>query len=251
MMGEPHGAGMGDRARQPVDYDGLAEFLDALAYPVRLELLDKLRFPHTLAEIKLSPRRVEPGGNPQRAASKSTVRDHLHKLVEAGLVREEEVPQAGKLVPRYEANPQRMYALSEDLRRLTVRYAGRGPGRDATGTIDPSVPPPPKLRGPRLVLVHGVYEGKTFPLDAATRRDGAWIVGRRHGIAVGLDYDPYVSLENSAIAERGGAYALTDLKGSKNGTSLNWGPLARGASEPLASGDVIGVGRSLLVFRAS
>jgi DNA-binding transcriptional ArsR family regulator len=248
MMGPPHGLDVGKPRQGPVDYHSLAEFLTALGYAPRLELLDALRFPHTLAEIRLSPQKLEPGGNPDRPSSKPTIRGHLHKLVEAGLVRVEEVEQQGKLVPSYEANPQKLYALTEDLRRLTTRYGGLGPGKDATGTLAGQAERK-EARGPRLVLVHGVYEGKVFPLEEATAQAGAWLVGRREGLAVSLDYDPYVSLENAAITRREGAYRVADLKASKNGTSVNWAPLARGGQRALESGDIIGVGRSMLVFR--
>jgi hypothetical protein len=38
-------------------------------------------------------------------------------------------------------------------------------------------------------------------------------------------------------------------RGSKNGTMLDFQPLPRGGSAPLTNGDVVGVGRTNLVFR--
>ena len=95
--------------------------------------------------------------------------------------------------------------------------------------------------------MHGVYEGKAFALDRASAQDGRWVIGRKRGLAVALDYDPFVSTENAATTHQGGRYAVTDL-GSKNGTSVNWTPLPSGGSRVLKPGEVIGVGRSLLSF---
>lgn len=245
-----HGPGHGQRvpesARAPIDHATLAEFLEALAYPMRLQLLEALKFPHTLGELKVSPTRREGGKAVGRPAARQTVQAHLDKLVEADLVRAEEHETGGRRVPRYSVNPLKLYELTEELRRLSTMYAGRGPLGDATGTLaGPS--PAAEADGPRLVLVHGVYEGKPFPLDAASARNGQWTIGRRRDLAVSLDYDPFVSLENSVLMERDGRYTVADL-GSKNGTSVNWVPLPKGASRALRPGDVIGVGRSLLSF---
>ncbi|HLE47820.1 MAG TPA: FHA domain-containing protein, partial [Candidatus Thermoplasmatota archaeon] len=102
--------------------------------------------------------------------------------------------------------------------------------------------------GPRLVLVHGLYEGKSYALDPRLAPEGEWRIGRRRGIAVSLDYDPYISLENSVVRRTGDKLTIEDLPGSKNGTSVNWEPLAKGRAHVLKPVDVIGVGRSLLVF---
>lgn len=235
-------------AHTPFDWDTLAEFLDALSYPLRLELLHVLRFPHTLSEIKVAPHRVEAGGNPERPAAKQTVVGHREKLVDAGLVRTAQVERGGKSVPVYEVNPQRLYGLTEDLRRLSVIYAGHGRADDQTGTLGAAPARAERLRGPRVVLVHGVYEGKAYRLDPRTRGPDGWVIGRKADAAVSLDYDPYVSLQNSTIEERGREHVITDLEESKNGTLVNWEPMPRGSSRELESGDVIGVGRSLLLF---
>jgi len=230
-----------------VDYEGLAEFLRALSYPVRLELLAALQFPRSLAEIAVRPQRLKPGENPDRPASRQAIMAHLEQLVETGLIRvaaaEGEPPGARK----YVVNPSKLYALTEELRRLCLQYAGRGPTGDATGSLAAarslSMAP-----GPRLVLVHGVYEGRSYPLQRSSSSDGRWVIGRRRGVSVCLDYDPYVSLENSAIESRGKEWVLVDLPASKNGTSVNWSRMPKEGSMPLRAGDFVGVGRSLLCF---
>lgn len=232
-------------ARPPVDHATLAEFLSALGYPMRLQLLELLRFPHTLGELKVAPRRREGGRAVERSAAKQTVKAHLDQLIEADLVRAEEQQVGGRSVPRYAVNAPKLYELTEELRRLSTMYAGGPPG-EATGTLA-SGSAAHAATGPRLVLVHGVYEGKAFALDEASGPGGQWLIGRKRDLPVVLDYDPFVSLENAVVTRGAQGFAVADL-GSKNGTSVNWVPLAKGASRPLKAGDVIGVGRSLLVF---
>jgi hypothetical protein len=83
------------------------------------------------------------------------------------------------------------------------------------------------------MLVHGPYEGKSFALDPRTAVDGQWLLGRRRGLAISLDYDPYVSLENSVVRVEQGRVVIEDLPESKNGTSVNWEPLAKGKPRAL------------------
>lgn len=238
---------VGEVLARGVEYAVLADFLGALAYPARLELLDKLRFPHTLAEIRLAPHRQRAGTRPAAAASRQTVWAHLAKLEEADLVRAEDTEDRGRRVRRWVVNSPKLYALTEELRRVSVMHAGRGPAMDATGTLaEPARAQAAK--GPRLILVHGVYEGKAFSLDPQRAPAARWTIGRRRGLEVCLDYDPYVSQENSLLAEEAGRYTVTDLRGSKNGTSVNWVRLPRGGSQVLETGDILGVGRSLLSF---
>lgn len=236
-------------ARIPVDYAGLAESLSVLGYGARLELLDILRFPHAVSEIRLTPQRHAAGENPDRVASKQAVQAHLDKLVDVGLVRAEPLVVEGRAQNRYSVNAQQLYALVEDLRGLCVRYAGRGPVGNSTGTLDAPASAS-AARGPRLVLVHGAYEGKPFPLAAETARDGRWTIGRRREASVALDYDPFVSTDHAFVARDGDAFTITDVPRSKNGTTVNWAPLPRGGTARLRPGDVVSVGRSHLVFAA-
>jgi DNA-binding transcriptional ArsR family regulator len=228
------------------DYATLAEFLAALAYPTRLALLEQLRFPHTLGEIRIAPHRREGGQMVDRPVARQTVLGHLEQLVAVGLVQAESVEAEGRQVPRYAVNASRLYELSEELVRLTTRYAGAGGGAEATSTVTTRVPRPP-ARGPRLVLVHGVYEGKVFAFSGEAAGVGPWILGRRRDAAVSLDYDPFVSLEHAVVTQEGRSFVVNDL-GSKNGTTVNWEPLAPGRPHALRPGDVLGVGRSRLCF---
>lgn len=225
------------------DYETLAANLSALAYAIRLEILDRLRVPHTLSQIEVEPARGHTGPRAS-SASRQTVRHHLDKLLEADLVRAEAVEQGGRTVQQYTVHPQRLYALTEEMRTLSVNRVHYGSADDATGTIEGAARAPP-VSGPRLALAHGVLEGKMFPLSAPD--DAGWTIGRRRGVAVELAYDPFVSLEHAAVRRHGDDYVLHDL-GSKNGTTLNWTPLPPKGEAPLKPGYVIGVGRSLLCF---
>lgn len=104
--------------------------------------------------------------------------------------------------------------------------------------------------GPKLILVHGFYEGNAYQLrENRTDRARGWIVGRNADARVPLTSDPYVSFENSEIVPLRDGYKLLDLRTARNGTHLNWERLPVGGEVPLLSGDVIGVGRSRLLFR--
>lgn len=223
------------------DFVALAESLAALAYPSRLEILDQIRFPHVLSEIRVTPHREAEGENPDRVISKQAVAGHLEKLVAAGLVRQDRAESG----TTYVAHAARLYALAEDVRSLCVRYSAQIPAGDETGTLA-GASPRPRARGPRLLLVHGAYEGKAYPLEVPAR--GPWLLGRSRDAVVSLDYDPFVSAEHAEVFRDDRGFALRDLRDAKNGTSLNWERLPRGGTVRLAPGDVIGVGRSLLSF---
>ena len=230
----------------PVDYAHLAGLLTTLGSPVRLELLKLLRFSHTLGEIRVRPYRASGEHNPDRIVSRQTVQGHLDKLMEAGLVVATPVERAGRTVPSYRVSSTRVYALMEDLRSLSTLYATRGAGADVTGTVAGAVEAE-EMTGPRLILVHGVYEGKAFPLTKETRDGEGWTIGREAHLPVALDYDPYVSVENARIVQVRRRFHVEDLA-SKNGTLVNWRRLPSGGTRALAAGDIVGVGRSLLAF---
>ena len=103
------------------------------------------------------------------------------------------------------------------------------------------------VAGPKLVLVHGVYEGKAFALSSETEQARGWLIGRRRDAPISLDYDPYVSTENAVVKRAGEGFRIEDL-GSKNGTAINWEHLDERGTHQLRPGDVIGVGRSLLSY---
>lgn len=230
----------------------LATALEALANENRLDLLEQLRTPRTVSEIELTPGQTREGENPDRPMSRQGVRVHLQRLADLGIVYARKARRAGATVDEYALNHPRIYALLEDLRSIGMLQSegAAPPGADPT-MEDLLREGAARTAQPSLTLVKGLHEGRTFPLAGHTR-DGAdrgWVIGRRPDLAVSLDYDPYVSTQNSEVTLEGDRWLLHDLRSSLNGTTLNWRRLPRGGTAPLAQGDVVGVGRSLLVFR--
>jgi pSer/pThr/pTyr-binding forkhead associated (FHA) protein len=94
-------------------------------------------------------------------------------------------------------------------------------------------------------MVHGNKAGVSFRLGS---KEGPSTIGRDGDRTVCVDYDPFVSNRHAEIHLRQGQWALVDTF-STNGTFLNWERLPRGGEVPLRPGDVVGVGKSLFVFR--
>lgn len=228
-----------------VDSERLGRVMKALANPVRVDLLKALRSPKTITEIRLHPRRKDGNLHPERVMSRVTVREHLVQLLDIGVVQARRATREGRTVDVYIVNHRQLFALTEELRQLAeLRPDGQTVG-DATQE-DP-VEPPRFPEGPKLVLAGGIPKGRVFPLNGDGER---WRIGRHRGAEVWLDYDPYLSSENAEVVRTRKGFVLHDLGRSRNGTYLNWEELARGAEAPLSDGDLIGVGRSVLVFRS-
>jgi DNA-binding transcriptional ArsR family regulator len=225
-------------ANVKLDYDALGELLRVLSYPARLRLLSQMRRPRTISELLVTPGRPRAGDRPERPISRQAVLQHLEQMKDSGLVRAR-LSQAEDARGKHEyaADPTRLFALLDDLRQvLQANYAGPSPAAQGGA-------------GARLILVYGAYPGRVFSLRDRENTRRGWVIGRKVGAHVQLEYDPYVSGENAEILPRGSGYELLDLRTARNGTQLNWTQLPVGASAPLRTGDVVGVGRSLLVFR--
>lgn len=223
----------------------LADTLTAIASPPRLTLLRELRAPKALREIEL---RGESGETEaERTLARQTVRKHLDKLVEASIVLAHDAERSYGRTVEYVVNHQRLFSLAEEVRGL----ARLRPTTEPAGLTRVAGPAgQPRLQGPSLVLVKGLEEGTVFPL-AAPAPPGGWIVGRRRGSHVTLDFDEYVSAENTVIEWDGTRHVARDLPSSRNGTLVNFAPLDKGGAQALAHGDILGVGRTLLVYRAA
>lgn len=228
----------------------LAEYLRALGHENRIRLLSMLRTPKAVHDIRLSPGSSRAGKSPDRPLARPSVLHHLDPLIQAGLVRV--VAPDGRddaALHEYVGDHARLFQLSEELRDLTLQ--ARSDRAEAMETVAQEAAGTDAWEeGPKLVLVHGVQEGRVFPLrHTALHGPRGWVIGRRPQAHVRLEYDPFVSVENSEIVHDRGAFQLMDLRSARNGTRLNWKRLPVGATAPLESGDVVGVGRSLLVFR--
>jgi len=230
----------------------VAPFLKVLASESRLSLLSALRTPKTIDEILLSPSAARGEDRSHGPISRQAVQRHLDVLLDAGLVRRESthhgVRRAGYA---YVLDHTRVFAIVEEIRALTAYRSTMSPDLVRTESGRPS-PRDEWEAGPKLVLVHGVGEGKAFALrESALQTGRGWIIGRSPDVQVPIVYDPFVSSENTAIVHGPNGYSVNDLRSSRNGTSLNWQRLGPGEEAPLESGDVIMVGRSLLLFRQS
>ena len=219
--------------------DALAVALNTLGSPVRLRMLRQLRSPKALREIEVAADRSVGG----RTASRQTVREHLDRLMEAGMVTRRPAQRPYGETQEFTLNHAAIFALGEEARGLARMRATIEPSIDTAPLASEEVPQP---AGPRLVVVKGLDEGAAFDLRPNERSE--WVVGRRRGLAVSLDFDPYVSTENSVIRWSGDAHVLSDLPDSRNGTFVNFRRLAPDAQWRLRHGDVVGVGRSMLVY---
>lgn len=228
----------------------LSAVLKVLAVENRLHLLAMLREPRTIDEIMLRPGAAQAGERPERPISRVAIREHLEQLRAAGFVRVRMTQRDGRRkVQEFVVDHARLFAVGEDVRTLglmqsQVALEPEGTMPTASGQVRTLEP------GPKLVLVHGVREGRAFALrPAELTGTRGWVVGRHAEAHVRLEYDPYVSSQNAEITWGPAGYLLADLPAARNGTWLNFRRLAPGATAPLESGDIVGVGRSLLVFR--
>lgn len=216
----------------------LADQLAALASAPRLALLHALRVPRELHDIRIAAQ------GSTRPLSRQTVTHHLEQLEEMGLVVRLE---GGGHGDQYLLHHARLFGVIDGLRRLSrIRPVAREAIPDGTmaGPLgeDPPLPPPP-----RLAVAYGREDGAGFSL--AGRPGTRWRLGRSAPCEIRLDHDPYASAANSVVERTAAGFVLADLPGNRNGTWLNWERLAAGESVPLASGDVVTVGRTHLVFK--
>lgn len=219
----------------------LAASFFTLGNPARLALLRQLRTPRAMGEIELRD------GEDGRPLSRQSVREHLDRLLEAGLAVAMEARERDARSPLdYMVDHQGLFALSEEIRALARLRPALEPPRE---TVDMEAGARRLPPGPCLVVAKGLEEGVAFRLEGSGVHE--WILGRKRGIAIPLDFDPYISAENSRITWRDGRHALEDLPDSRNGTSLNFERLPKGRAAPLSHGDLVGVGRTLLLYRAT
>lgn len=217
----------------------LAAALGALSNATRLAILRRLREPRGIGDIEVG------GQAAPRLLARQSVREHLDRLLEAGFVAAVPSTSDMRSPVHYVVNHQAIFALSEEVRGLARL---RPAVETSNATVDGRVEARRRVEGPRLVVVKGLDEGAAFPLSPPPSPP-EWVLGRKRGVGIPLDFDPFISAENSLIRLVDGVHVLEDLPHSRNGTTLNFEPLARRDGVPLAHGDVIGLGRTLLVYR--
>jgi hypothetical protein len=113
-------------------------------------------------------------------------------------------------------------------------------GKQKEATVgDPTVLATDQPRA-SLVVRQGVQVGTTYHITSAEV-----ILGREEETDIPVR-DPEVSRRHARLSWQSGNYFVEDL-GSTNGTFLNGALIA--SPQPLRSGDTIGMGQTLLVFR--
>lgn len=216
----------------------LAIALAVLASPTRLALLRTLRAPRTLHEIRV---RGE-GSEEEPLLARQSVKDHLERLERAGVVTSREGVGPRGPTTEYLLNHLRVYEIAEELRELAHV---RSTEELALQTTPQQVDARPAGPRPCLVLVRGLGEGNVFRLP--TSRAETATVGRARSSQIALDFDAAVSHEHCAIQSEEDGHAVSDLA-SRNGTRVNFVTLQPGERRRLAHGDILGVGRTLLVY---
>ncbi len=228
------------------ELEALAGYLRVLGHPRRLEVLSQLRVPRALGEIKLRPWRRESEGNPERALSRNAVERHVALLRTIGVVASRSGERDGRKVEEYSLSHARLFQVVEELRDL-AQLRPRDPLAIDVTEASEAPAAAPTSSGPHLRVLSGPFEGRVHELGER----GPWTVGRSAGCEIALDYDPYVSSAHAVLDRRDGRFIVKDLRTNRNGTLLNWRPIPRGAEALLEAGDVLRLGRSLLLFRGA
>lgn len=228
----------------------LARALEVLANENRLRLLQQLVRAKAVSEIDLRPSAVKKGENPERPISRQGIQLHLEKLASIGFIATSREHRGKGLVEVHSLNYPRLFALVEEMRALGELRPAREPEGVVTLPAARLAPPAPAST-PQLVIVRGLHEGTAFTLSDENRNAaGLWLLGRKRGLAVCLDYDPFVSGENSEFRRLpNGAIGVRGLPASRNGTQVNWERLPPQEDRRLRHGDIVGAGRTLLLFR--
>ncbi len=225
--------------------DQLADALNALANSVRIQLLREVRTPKILKDIKVyAP--VDAAGDRGRPLSRQSVKDHLDRLTQIGAVVTREIKGERGMTVEYVMNQQQVFRISEEFRSLAKLRAV--PSLPLDTVLGEQEQESHQIQGPCLVLVKGIDEGQTFSLEPPDGDKAEWIIGRRRSTHISLEYDPFVSSQNSVIRWRDATYTLEDLPESRNGTTRNFRLMPKGRPTPIRNGDLVGVGRSLLLF---
>jgi len=215
-----------------LDVDELSDAFSVLSNERRLQLLAYLTEPHYMREIAS-----------HLGIARQAAKDHVDKLLDAGLVEQRQGQRDSGPVTEYVVAPERLFELNERFGELGKLEAKTDRGLTRTRVEKTSAGSAPRGEGPALVVAHGRHRGRVFPVDG----EGPWLIGRDPENDVTLDYDSFASNRHAELQRDPEGFRVVD-RFSTNGTYRNWTPLDRGGEAPLCSGDVLGVGKTLLVF---
>lgn len=226
--------------------DALANILQVLASPSRLALLQQLQNPRTVSDLVIPPSREDAGLQKDRGLSRQSLERHLDILSQAGLVAWREGEGRGRPAKEYVLNHARLFAAVEELRALT-RLRATTSQPESTMSLQGADTPPPdpdSVSGPRLILLRGVPEGRLVKVP----NTGETILGRGQEAQVRLEHDPFISSKHALLRAGPEGVTISDSGSSRNGTLVNGRTLGAEESHTLRRGNVIQVGRSLLLY---
>lgn len=215
----------------------LAESLKSLAHPKRLRLLRFVAEPRSLEEIASELR-----------VTRQSAKEHLDRLVEAGLVEPRRGQGRHGPVTQYVVVVARAFDIHDRLgTQLGVVHGNLNEdvqSRLPTTTLDAAGPSAIARDAPRLIVVHGMRVGQTKPLQG----NGPWLMGRDPAATLCLDYDPYVSHRHAEVRRGAKGFELVDAL-SSNGVFVDWDRVPRGGVVPLPNGSLLRLGKTLVLFR--
>jgi DNA-binding transcriptional ArsR family regulator len=221
----------------------LAEALACLAHPARLALARQLREPAPIGGIELW---VDEEGGARRPMARQSVREHLDRLLDAGVVLARPSARDARSPVEYVVNHQVIFALAEE----TLALARLRPAVEPDVVTSAGAPAGPKpIPRPALVVVKGLETGVAYDLAAPPGEPRAWTIGRRRSADVCLDFDAQVSADHGLVRWTGSSYLVEDLPTSRNGMTLGFAALPKGKPTPVRDGSLLGVGRCVLTFQ--
>ncbi len=243
-------------ASDKVDTERLSNVLSTLGNRQRLDILRQLTTPQNVGEVEAHREKKEDGGVREVPLTRQAKLSHIEKLKDVGLVDTRVAQGEGSHTKEYFTREDHLFMVLEEVRTLgnLAMDSGTGgvPDRTLVQEAEPETPDPEDALA-QLILIRGIREGRLFPLRS--KKDPMqWYIGRERQVGdekvdVPLEYDLFISRKHAVITHEDDGFFLRDAE-SLNGTSVNWSQELRGGEETrLEHGDVIGVGRSLLLFR--
>ena len=222
---------------EKVDVDSLSESLKALANPKRLQLLRFLREPHYLEEIAS-----------ELGMSRQAAQDHVALLHDAGLLEKHAAQRPTGQVVEYRLVRARYFSLFEDLRILGATLPKTLDEEALLRTVaGPGGSVVTRAEGPELVVIGGFRPGLCAALHRGSEAP-ALAIGRDPAAGLVLDWDLMISNRHAEVKGAAKGHVLVDLY-SRNGTLVNGSRVPPGQPVPLRTGDVLQMGRTMLVFR--
>jgi DNA-binding transcriptional ArsR family regulator len=227
----------------PLDEDELedvAEALDALSNPRRLRILQLLTRPRYRKEV-----------GSELDLSRQAASRHIDKLLDRGFIREMEGWRESGPVKEYHVVPERLFALGMSVAELGKLQPEGGPAVEADRTTelqeDGEEPADEGSPGEaRLLVANGPKPGTTLTLEGS---EGRWTLGREEDRDLVIDWDPYVSGRHAEVHLDLGGHTVVDAH-SSNGTYVNFSRIPPAERVELAAGDVVKVGRTVVVYQA-